>query len=590
MSSDSIVVLKFGSSVLAEAADIPVAVHEIYRYLRQGKRVVAVVSAMGPTTDRLLSLAHSLSGSPEPAGLAALLATGEATTAALLAMALDRAGIPATLLDPGRVGLRTEGPVLDAKPREINRRELFRVLEHRPVVVLSGFVGQDAEGRTTLLGRGGSDFSALFIAHQLGAECCRLIKDVDGLYESDPASHLAPRRFLSVSWEDARLLGGGVVQDKALHYAERFRLSIEITAPCVAEHTVVGPGPSRLAERAAGRPPLRVTLLGLGTVGLGVYRYLTARPGRFTVAGIAVRDPRKHRGEGVPPELLSSDPWAVLALPSDVVVEAIGGEHPASDLVAAALTAGRDVVTANKAVMATNGRHLADLAAAHAAHLAYSATVGGGVPVVETVERVAKSGTLRSVEGVLNATTNFVLDQIVAGCDLAGAVKSAQDNGFAEADPTFDLDGTDAAHKLVIVARAAFGADLKLADVDRHGIDHLDPEEVRAAHAEGAVVRLVASCRQDGDGIAARVCPVRLPPDHPLAQTRNEENRVLIQPQSGPAVVVDGKGAGRWPTAEAVLADILDIYRLRRSQPEDSASLTAVEQVWESGIPLGLVQ
>src|SRR5262249_32316532 len=123
MSSDPIVVLKFGSSVLAEAGDIPLAVHEIYRSLREGKRVVAVVSALGPTTHRLLSPAHSLAGSPEPAGLAALLSTGEATTAALLAIALDRAGLPATLLDPCRVGLRTEGAVLDSEPREINRRE-----------------------------------------------------------------------------------------------------------------------------------------------------------------------------------------------------------------------------------------------------------------------------------------------------------------------------------------------------------------------------------------------------------------------------------------------------------------------------------
>lgn len=589
MSSDPIVVLKFGSSILAEAADIPVAVHEIYRCLRQGKRVVAVVSALGPTTDRLLSLAHSLAGSPEPAGLAALLSTGEATTAALLAIALDRAGIPATLLDACRVGLRTDGPLLDSDPRELNRRELFRVLEHRPVAILSGFVGQDGDGRTTLLGRGGSDLSALFVAHQLGAECCRLIKDVDGLYEADPASRLAPRRFLSVSWDDARLLGGGVVQEKALRYAERFRLAMEITCPYVAEHTVVGPGPSRLAERATARPPLKVALLGLGTVGLGVYRYLTAKPGRFSVVGIAVRDPRKHRGEGVPAELLSTDPWAVLALPSDVVVEAIGGEHPAADLVEAALEAGRDVVTANKAVMATHGRHLSELAAAREVRLVFSATVGGGVPVVEAVERAVQNGPLRSVEGVLNATTNFVLDQIVAGRDLAGAVKAAQDNGFAEADPSFDLNGTDAAHKLIIIARVAFGADLKLADLECHGIDRLDPEEVRAAHAEGSVVRLVASCRRDGDGVAARVCPVRLPADHPLAQPRNEENRVLIQPLSGPAVVVDGKGAGRWPTAEAVLADILDIYRLRRSRPEELAPLSAVERVWESGVPLGLV-
>ncbi len=601
MNSDPIIVLKFGSSVLADESSMPRAVHEIYRWLRQGRRVVAVVSALGKTTDQLLARAERLAGAPDPTGLAALLATGEATSAALLALALDRAGIPASLLDSWRVGLRTAGPLLDAEPRELNRRELFRALEERPVAVLAGFVGQDEEGRTSLLGRGGSDLTAFFVAQRLAAECCRLIKDVDGIYDGDPTSATAPRRFASLTWAEAFRLGGRVVQPKAIQFAERYGLAFEVSACGAAAATVVGPGPTRYADAApAAAPsplpraplaPLRIAMLGLGTVGLGVYRHLAAQPERFEVVGIAVRRPARHQGDGVPMELLSSDPWEVLALDSDLVVEAIGGMHPAADLVRAALDRGRDVVTANKAIVAAHGADLLLRAEAHGAALAFSATVGGGVPVVETVERVARRGRILAVEGVLNATTNFVLDRITAGEDLAAAVASAQANGFAEADPSSDLTGLDAAHKLVIVARAAFGVDLSIAQIDCRGIDDIDPEEVRAVHAAGSAVRLVASCRRTREGIAASVCPLRLPADHPLAQPRDEQNRVLIQPEAGAAVIADGKGAGRWPTAEAVMADVLDVYRLRRdarAADEDDAVLApSAARVWAAGVPIG---
>jgi homoserine dehydrogenase len=585
---DSIAVLKFGSSVLRDEQDVALAVHEIYRQLREGKRVVAVVSALGKTTDRLLAQAQSLCGQPEPAGLAALLATGEATSAALLSLALDRAGVPAALLDPWRVGLRTEGPLLDAEPLELNRREIFRMLEQRPVVVLSGFVGQDPEGRTSLLGRGGSDLTALFVAHRLSAETCRLIKDVDGLYEADPAKSAAPRRYAVISWDDALALGGRIVQPKAIQYAKRFGLSCEVSAPAAPGCTLVGRGPTQLADAEDRHPPLRVTLLGLGTVGLGVYRHLTAMPDLFEVVAIAVRDIDKHRADGAHLDLVSTDPFRALSVPSDLVIEAIGGVEPASSLVAAALENGRDVVTANKAVIATHGPRLCRLAEAAGAQLRFSATVGGGVPVVELVEQVAKTGPIHSVEGVLNATTNYVLDQIVEGCDFASAVLSAQENGFAEADPSFDLNGTDAAHKLVIVARAAFGVVLDIRTLEFSGIDHLDPAEVRSAHASGQVVRLVASCRRSPGGtFEAHVRPVRLPAYHPLAQPRNEENRVLIQPVSGPPTVVDGKGAGRWPTAESVLADLLEVFRFRRANPVQHSVTAMASGSWEPGIPLG---
>ncbi len=581
MHIESLAVLKFGGSILADSRDIVRAVHDVYRYLREGRRVVAVVSALGRTTDLLLEQARELCSEPEPAGLAALLATGEATSAALLALALDRAGVPATLLDPWRVGLRTGGPLLDAEPVEVSRREIFRALEDKPVVVLSGFVGCDPEGRTSLLGRGGSDLTALFVAHRVGADVCRLIKDVGGLYEWDPGTAVGARRYEKITWNEALALSGGVVQEKAVLYAQRYGLSFEVAGPGTAAGTLVGRGPTSFWEPSGDLPPLRVALLGLGTVGLGVYRHLAAWPDRFRVTGVAVRDSGKHRDDGVPMDLISTDPWQVLAAESDLVIEAIGGIYPASDLVAAALDRRRDVITANKAVMAHFGRQLEGLAEESGLHLRYAATVGGGVPVVETVQRIARLAPLHAVEGVLNATTTFVLDQIVAGADLAAAVRTAQEFGFAEADPSADLSGLDAAHKLVVLARVAFGVDLGVDRLERSGIDRLDPAEVRRAHAAGATVRLVASCRRRPDGgLEARVGPVRLPAYHPLARPRNEENRVVVQPVSGPPTVVDGKGAGRWPTSESVFADVLDIYRLRRDRPLPVTWPSLVHEAW----------
>jgi homoserine dehydrogenase len=587
---DSIAVLKFGGSILGENGDIIRAVHEIYRFLRSGRRVVAVVSALGRTTDMLLEQANELFGNPEPSGLAALLATGEATSAALLALALDRAGIPATRLDPWRVGLRTSGPLLDAEPVEINRQEIYRALEERPVVILSGFVGYDRDGYTSLLGRGGSDLTALFVAQRLGAATCRLIKDVGGLYEWDPTAGDGARRYTRITWEDTLGLGGQVVQEKTVLYAQRFGIPFEVGGLCSAAGTLVGRGPTTFAEPGEDLPPLRVALLGLGTVGLGVYRHMAAWPQRFRIVGIAVRQLGKHLGDGVPLDLISTDPMEIVNRPSDLVIEAIGGDHPASDLVEAALLGGRDVITANKSVMAYNGPRLARIAEQRGRQLLYSATVGGGVPIVESITSLARLRPIHSVEGVLNATCNFVLDQMVAGCDLATAVRHAQEKGFAEADPSADLTGLDAAHKLVIVARAAFGVDLDLDHLEYRGIQNVDPAELLSAHAAGATVRLVASCRRTPDGgVEAHVRPVRLPAYHPLARPRNEENRVLIQPTSGPPTVVDGKGAGRWPTAESVFADVLDVWRLRRDQPLPETWLQSAGPVWEPGTPLASV-
>lgn len=554
-------ILKFGSSVLRAEEDLPLAVHEIYREWRRGAQVLAVVSAFGDTTDGLLARAESLCPEPEPSALAALLATGEAASAALLGLALARAGVPAKVLDPAQAGLHTTGGRLDAELVSADVGRLHEELR-RGVVVLPGFVGRDAEGGTTLLGRGGSDLTALFLAEQLGGRCV-LVKDVDGLYTSDPArpALLRPQRFERVSWKTAAAVGGKVVQPKAVRFAESHGLGFEITSPGAAVSTEVCAGPEMLSATSAPTPPLRVALLGCGTVGGGVYERLTALPEFFEVIGVATRTPVRALSAGVPSHLVALGAEELIERDCDVVVELLGGVERADELVGHALRLGRHVVTANKALVAASGARLESLAAESGATLRYSAAVGGALPALETVERLAAHGRIKGVVGVLNGTTNFVLDLLAAGEDFDSAVRAAQASGFAEADPTLDLDGTDAAQKLSILARHAFGVRLDVDEVRRVGLYQVDPARVKAARAEGLAVKLVASCRRTGKGFEASVIQNELLLSHPLATTEGAENRLLVETEAGDCYLVAGRGAGRWPTTEAVLADLFDLRR-----------------------------
>ncbi len=472
----------------------------------------------------------------------------------------------------------TRGPLLDAEPCFLSPRTILKSLERKPVVVLPGFVGRTLDGSVSLLGRGGSDLTALFLADRLGAATCRLLKDTDGLYERDPAlPGPVPRRYASLSWQDALGIGDEVIQPKAKHYAKRNRLSFEVTSPGAAAVTTVGPGPTCYATAGSNGTRVRVALLGLGTVGLGVYRCLEAQPERFEVVGITVRDPLKHDREGIPSRLLGTDPQDLLGKGSDLVVELLGGLSPAKELMETALDAGRDVVSANKEVLATHGPRLRELAAAKGAFLLSSASVGGSVPVLEAVTRVARQSRVRAIEGVLNGTCNFVLEQLERGKEFAAAVRMAQELGFAEADPTTDLDGSDAAFKLTLLIRAAFGVPFHPDEIRKRGIQNLRSADV-GSRTDGKVVRLVASCRQTQSGVRASVKPLCLPARHPLAGTRGEENRVLIHLDGGDVLLLKGKGAGRWPTTEAVMADIFDIYRERRTKDQTARSVRAVRE------------
>ncbi len=561
MPERKIIVLKFGSSVLRSEDDLPRVVHEIYRYWRGGAQVLVVVSAFGNTTDHLLRWAESICAKPDESALASLLATGETTASALLGIALEKAGLPVKVLDAVQAGLRTSAGGLDADLFAVDSQRLLSESEHS-VVVLPGFVGRDADGQTTLLGRGGSDLSALFLAQQLGAECL-LVKDVDGLYTSDPGCRaIKPaQRFATTSYETACRLGGVLVQPKAVRFAEANNHAFTVTAIGTADGTKVGPAGDSLASQRPAQAPLRVALIGCGTVGGGVYERLLALPELFSVSGVAVRDRNRLRKPHVPPYLLTEDPDSLIERPCDVVVELIGGTDKAATIVRQALHLGRHVVTANKALIAKEGAELKELAARNGSSVQWSAAVGGALPALETVRRARTLGCITGISGILNSTTNFILDQIAQGVELDPAILAAQAAGYAEADPTLDLDGTDAAQKLVVLAWEAFGVSLPIASISRKGILDLKPRPMHESRSRGRCLRVVATCKRTTFGFESTVAPIELPLDHPLANVSGPRNRLLVELEGGRELVVSGIGAGRWPTTEAVIADLLYISR-----------------------------
>ncbi len=242
MFRNGLTVVKFGSSVLRGEGDLPVVVEEIARWLSIEQYVLAVVSAFGNTTEELFRKARSYGDPTNQEAVARLVATGEEASAALVSLALASAGIPAKLLGPEQIRLIAEGAPLDAKLRAVSAERIWSALTESDVVVVPGFIARTARGNTVLLGRGGSDLTAVFLAHELRAGRCRLVKDVDGLYASDPKSGdgVHPRHYKRLGWEEALGLGGGVVQVKALEFALENRLRFEVAGVGIAEGTVVG--------------------------------------------------------------------------------------------------------------------------------------------------------------------------------------------------------------------------------------------------------------------------------------------------------------------------------------------------------------
>nr|MCS5617287.1 homoserine dehydrogenase [Pirellulales bacterium] len=306
--------------------------------------------------------------------------------------------------------------------------------------------------------------------------------------------------------------------------------------------------------------PLRVAVLGHGAVGAGVCEHLLAHPGRFALNPVLVRDRDRH-GALAPGLDFTEDPAEALAGSPDIVVETIGGTGLARALSQTVLRDGAHLVSANKAVIALDIERLDELAYTNGVQLRYAAAVGGGVPVLERLDALKQGDGVLSVEAVLNGTCNFVFGQLDAGATLADAVAEAQRLGFAEADPSTDLDGHDAADKLALIVRHAFGVPLHPDQIRRESLSALPAEKIHAARDQGLVFKQVARCSARPDGSVDAAVEIRaLERDHPLASLRNEGNGFLLE-TPGRTECLTGKGAGRWPTAEAVFADIMDIQR-----------------------------
>jgi len=553
-------VLKFGSSVLQKPDDYVRAAHEIYRHTRAGEKVVAVVSALEGETDALFAVGGDVGQGSSDGLMARLVRCGELKSAALMGLALERTGIPSAVLDPHEMGLMADGEPLDANLTGLDSERVLAHFEKADVIVAPGFFGEGVAGPVTL-GRGGTDLTAVEFAHWLDADRVRLIKDVDGVYTDDPARVADAERLDQLDYDEAVRVSRGLVQEKAIFRARDNQVVIEVAA-------LGRPYATRIAGRVQQRPgpvpaarKLKVAVLGHGAVGAGVCSHLLAHPGRFELAPVLVRDPAKHAAACDRPLEFTDDPAVALAGTPDIVVETLGGTDTARALSQTVLRDGSHLVTANKAVVALDIDRLNDLARQQGRQLRYSAAIGGGVPILELVDLLGRNGEILAVEGVMNGTCNFIFDQLKQGTRLADAVSEAQRLGFAEADPSTDLDGHDAADKLVLLAHHAFGVTLHPSQIEKESLNDLDGNRIRAVNEKGMVFKQIARCEATPDGrVEARVEIVALEPDHPLAGLVNEGNGFLVKlPQK--TVSLRGKGAGRWPTAEAVFADIMDIQR-----------------------------
>ncbi len=323
--------------------------------------------------------------------------------------------------------------------------------------------------------------------------------------------------------------------------------------------------------------PLRVALLGCGVVGSEVVRQLHRHAAELEhrvgvpleIAGIAVRRPQRKRDLPVDPQLFTADAAGLVTRDDvDIVVEVVGGIEPARTWLLSALSAGKSVVTANKALLAEAGTRLHDAAAAAGVDLYYEASVAGAIPLLRPLRESLAGDRVHRVLGIVNGTTNYILTRMEeTGASFSEALEEATALGYAEADPTADVDGFDAAAKAAILASLAFHTEVTAADVYREGIAAVTTSDIASAHAMGATVKLLAIVERapTENGISVRVHPAMIPQSHPLASVREAYNAVFVEAESAGSMMFYGRGAGGAPTASAVLGDLVTVARNRRN-------------------------
>ncbi len=329
----------------------------------------------------------------------------------------------------------------------------------------------------------------------------------------------------------------------------------------------------------------KIGLLGLGTVGAGTAEILLSRDDRhpllqeLEIYRVGVRDISRTRSLQLPENVLTTDLEAIATDPKvDIVVELIGGLEPARSLILQAIANGKHVVTANKAVIARYGSEIFDAANEKGVYVMLEAAVGGGIPVIQTLKQSLGANRIKTVTGIVNGTTNYILTRMQSeGADFAEVLADAQQLGYAEADPTADVDGLDAADKIAILASLAFGGRIKLADVHCEGIRQVSAADIDYADKLGFVIKLLAiaeeksqSSKQNGDEeaelLSIRVHPTLVAKTHPLASVNGVYNAILIEGDAIGQLMLYGRGAGAGPTASAVVSDILNVAAILKTE------------------------
>jgi homoserine dehydrogenase len=326
-----------------------------------------------------------------------------------------------------------------------------------------------------------------------------------------------------------------------------------------------------------------IGLIGLGTVGTGVARLLTEHHQRITRrAGrpirwkwAAVRDLKKARNVALDAVTLTSDVARIIADPEvDVVVEAMGGTQPALDYVLQALSAGKHVVTANKALLAEHGAVIFARAREARRAVAFEGSVGGGIPIVQALSTALAANQIQSLAAIVNGTCNFILSQMTReGLPYQSALYQAQELGYAESDPTLDVDGTDTAHKLAILAQLAFEATVPFDAIPRQGIDRLQQADLKYAGELGYTIKLLALAKLSANGLELRVAPTLVKHGTPLAEVRGPYNAIRVVGDAVGDALFYGRGAGAMPTASAVVGDLIDVVAGRAALPSHLLNL-----------------
>ncbi|MBI4353200.1 MAG: homoserine dehydrogenase [Candidatus Omnitrophica bacterium] len=314
-----------------------------------------------------------------------------------------------------------------------------------------------------------------------------------------------------------------------------------------------------------------IGLLGLGTVGMGVFRILKTHAAdiarktgvRLELKKICVKSLSKKRSVKVPRSLLTDDARKLLSDPSiQIVVELIGGIHPAKEIIGKAFQSGKHVVTANKALLAEQGSEIFRQARRFGKNLGMEASVCGGIPLVKSLKEGLASNRISHFLGIVNGTCNFILTSMSEeGMNFKEALKEAQARGYAEKDPRLDVEGTDSAHKLAVLARLSFGAEVSFKDIFVEGIGSLSSVDIAYAKELGYGMKLLAIGKKLGGGLELRVHPTMLPFNHPLSSVRGVYNAVFVHADQAGDLLFYGKGAGMFPAASAVMSDVVDIAK-----------------------------